>query len=91
MRDGEIVGGGIVEQAKVTFDNIRQILQEAGCDLEDVVKVNVWLDDPRDFWSFNKVFADYFRDHPPARSTVQSLIMVDAKIEADVIAYKPLP
>lgn len=91
MRDGEIVAGGIVEQARVTFENIRQILQEAGCSLEDVVKVNVWLDDPRDFWSFNKVFSDYFQNHPPARSTVQSLIMVDAKIEADVIAYKPLP
>ncbi len=91
MRDGEIVAGGIVEQARITFENIRQILEEAGCSLEDVVKVNVWLDDPRDFWSFNKVFSDYFQNHPPARSTVQSLIMVDAKIEADVIAYKPLP
>ncbi|HMB47736.1 MAG TPA: RidA family protein [Afifellaceae bacterium] len=89
MRDGEIVAGGIIDQARITFDNIKQILEEAGCGLEDVVKVNVWLDDPRDFWSFNKVFAEYFQGHPPARSTVQSLIMVDAKIEADVIAYKP--
>ena len=89
MRDGEIVAGGIVDQARVTFENIKQILEEAGCGMEDVVKVNVWLDDPRDFWSFNKVFAEYFHNRPPARSTVQSLIMVDAKIEADVIAYKP--
>jgi enamine deaminase RidA (YjgF/YER057c/UK114 family) len=57
MRDGEVVPGGIIDQARLTFDNIKQILSEAGCGLEDVVKVNVWLDDPRDFWSFNKVFA----------------------------------
>lgn len=90
MRDGEIVGNTIIEQARVTFDNVKLILEEAGCGMEDVVKVNVWLDDARDFPNFNKVFAEYFHNHPPARSTVQSLIMVDAKVEAEVIAFKPL-
>jgi reactive intermediate/imine deaminase len=91
MRDGEIITGGIVEQAHLTIQNVAEILKETGCGFEHVVKVNVWLDDPRDFWSFNKVFAEYFGDHPPARSTVQSAIMVDAKIEIDVIAFNPLP
>jgi enamine deaminase RidA (YjgF/YER057c/UK114 family) len=62
----------------------------ADCTLADVVKINVWLDDARDFSSFNAVFQKYFIDHPPARSTVQSPLMVDAKVEMDVIAYKPL-
>ena len=62
----------------------------ADCTLADVVKVNVWLDDARDFSSFNAVFQKHFIDHPPARSTVQSPLMVDAKVEMDVIAYKPL-
>jgi enamine deaminase RidA (YjgF/YER057c/UK114 family) len=48
------------------------------------------LDDARDFSSFNAVFQKHFIDHPPARSTVQSPLMVDAKVEMDVIAYKPL-
>lgn len=91
MKNGEIVHGGIVDQTRLTIENIKAILEETGCGLEDVVKVNVWLDDPRDFWSFNGVFSEYFGNHPPARSTVQSAIMVDAKIEMDVIAYKPLP
>lgn len=90
MRDGEIVGNTIIDQARVTFENVRQVLEDAGCGMEDVVKVNIWLDDARDFPNLNKVFAEFFHNHPPARSTVQSLIMVDAKVEAEVIAFKPL-
>lgn len=90
-RDGEIVTGGIVAQTEQVMENVIEVLRLAGCGLEHVVKVNVWLDDPRDFSSFNGVFEKYFIDHPPARSTVQSALMVDAKVEMDVIAYKPLP
>ena len=87
--DGEIVVGGIVEQAERVIANVIAALDAADCGLEHVVKVNVWLDDPRDFTSFNAVFERHFRDHPPARSTVLSALMVDAKVEMDVIAYKP--
>ncbi|HSF91062.1 MAG TPA: RidA family protein [Paracoccaceae bacterium] len=87
--DGEVVSGGIVTQTEAVMANIISALELAGCGLEHVVKVNVWLDDPRDFTSFNAVFARHFSAHPPARSTVQSAIMVDSKIEMDVIAYKP--
>ncbi len=87
--DGEIVAGGIVEQAERVIANVIAALDAADCGLEHVVKVNVWLDDPRDFTSFNAVFERHFREHPPARSTVQSALMVDAKVEMDVIAYKP--
>jgi len=87
--DGEIVTGGIVAQTRKTIENIISVLASANCELSHVVKVNVWLDDPRDFWSFNRVYAEYFTDAPPARSTVASAIMVDAKIEMDVIAYDP--
>jgi reactive intermediate/imine deaminase len=89
-RDGEIVVGGIVEQTEQTMQNIIEVLALAGCTLEDVVKVNIWLDDPRDFTSFNGVFKKYFESAPPARSTVQSSLMVDAKIEMDVTAYRPV-
>lgn len=87
--DGEVVSGGIIAQSEIVMENIIAVLDLAGCGLEHVVKVNVWLDDPRDFSSFNSVFAKYFMAHPPARSTVQSALMVDAKVEMDVIAYKP--
>ena len=90
MTNGEVSAAGIVAQTHQTIDNIIAILAEAGCGLDHVVKVNAWLADARDFWSFNGVFAKYFSDHPPARSTVQSALMVDAKVEMDVIAYRPL-
>lgn len=88
MENGEIVGGGIVAETRKTMENVVAILTEAGYGLEDVVRVGVWLDDPRDFWSFNGVYAEYFGGHPPARACVQSSMMVDCKVEIDCIAYK---
>ncbi len=88
MKDGEIVGTGIVEQTHLTIKNVIAILEEAGYGLEHVVRVGVWLDDPRDFWSFNGVFKSYFGEHPPARACVQSTMMVDCKVEIDCVAYK---
>lgn len=88
--DGEVIAGGIVAQTEAVMENVIAVLKLADCGLEHVVKVNVWLDDARDFTSFNGVFQKYFLEHPPARSTVQSPLMVDAKVEMDVIAYKPL-
>lgn len=89
-RDGEVVTGGIVAQTEQVMTNIIDVLAMAGCGLEDVVKVNCWLDDARDFSSFNAVFAKHFGANPPARSTVESRLMVDAKVEIDVLAWKPL-
>lgn len=85
---GEIVPGGIVEQTHQTFRNLIAILEKAGCSLAHVVKINVWLDDPRDFQSFNRVYAGYFGEELPARSCVKSALMVDAKVEIDAIAYR---
>ena len=88
--NGEIEPGGIEAQTKLTMESVIAVLTKAGCTLDDVAKVNVWLDDPRDFWTFNRVYASYFPNGAPARSTVCSQLMVDAKIEIDVTAYKPL-
>ena len=82
--------GGIIAQTEAVMKNIIAVLKLTDCGLEHVIQVGVWLDDPRDFTSFNSVFAKYFTAHPPARATVQSALMVDAKVEMDVVAYKPL-
>ena len=89
MVDGEIVGGNIVEQTHVAIKNLIAILEEAGYGMEHVVRVGVWLDDPRDFWSFNGVYKSSFGGHPPARACVQSSLMVDCKVEVDCIAFDP--
>lgn len=85
---GEIIDGGIVAQSRKTLDNVKAILAKAGCGLTDVVKINVWLDDARDFQSFNRIYAEYFGAALPARACVQSPLMVDAKVEVEAIAYK---
>ncbi|HTZ76038.1 MAG TPA: RidA family protein [Candidatus Aquilonibacter sp.] len=88
MVNGEIVSGGIVAQARQAIENLLAILKEAGYSAEDVVRCGVWLDDPRDFSSFNSVFRQYFGDNPPARACVVSSMVVDCKIEIDCVAYK---
>ena len=76
--EGEFVVGGIAEQAR-----------QAGYGPEDVVKVNVWLDDPRDFAIFNRIYSQYFSvEHAPARVTVQAHMMNDFKVEMDCVAWK---
>ena len=87
---GQVVPGGIEAQTRQVFKRLEDALALAGCTLQDVAKVNVWLDDARDFGSFNRVYMECFGDHRPARSTVESRLMIDAKVEIDVTAYKPL-
>lgn len=86
---GEVVTGGIETQTRQVFVRLQQALLLAGCTLQDVCKVNVWLNDARDFGSFNRVYMECFGEHRPARSTVESRLMIDAKVEIDVTAYKP--
>lgn len=88
MQDGEIIDGGIVPQAHLAIRNMISIVENAGYSTADIMRIGVWLDDPRDFWSFNKVFAEYFGDNPPARACVQSAMVVDCKVEVDCIAFR---
>lgn len=88
--NGEVEDGGIEAQTRRTMENVKKVLALADCTLADVVKVTVWLDDTRDFWTFNRIYLDYFGEHPPARSCVRSEMMVDCKIEIEVTAYKPV-
>lgn len=88
MVDGEVIVGGIVDQSHQAIRNLVAILDEAGYGLEHVVRCGVWLDDPRDFASFNRIFRDYFGANPPARACVVSSMIVDCKVEIDCVAYR---
>jgi reactive intermediate/imine deaminase len=85
--NGEVVSGTIVEQTRQTIENVRAILELTGLTLADVVKATVWLDDVRDFWSFNRVYAEYFGAALPARSCVRAHLVSDCKVEIEVVAY----
>jgi len=87
--NGNMCAGPIEEQCRWTIESLRRALSPAGADLEDVVKITVYLDDPRDFGRYNRVFAEYFPDGGIARTTVEARAVIDTKIEMDAIAYKP--
>lgn len=88
MENGEVVGGGIISQSHKAIQNLIAILNEGGYASEHVVRCGVWLDEPRDFPSFNKIFSQYFGANPPARACVISSMVVDCKVEIDCVAYR---
>lgn len=88
LANGELVTGNIAAQARQAIQNLLAVLREAGYGIEHVVRCGVWLDDARDFSAFNAVFREFFGEHPPARSCVQSSMVVDCKVEIDCVAYK---
>jgi len=88
--DGSMVDGGIEAQTRQVLDNIKAALSLAGATMDDVVKTTVWIEDARDFSGMNKIYASYFAKEPPARTTVESRLMVDIKVEIEAIAYAPV-
>lgn len=91
MRDGAPMTTGTVEdQTRAILEDIKATLAEAGCVLDDVVKAMVWLRDRADFPGFNRVYGEYFPDQPPTRSAVVSDLLVDVRVEVEVVAYRPL-
>ncbi len=91
MRDGAPMTDGTIEdQTRAVLDDITATLAEAGCTRDDVVKAMVWLCDRADFPGFNAVYGEYFPVEPPTRSAVVSDLLVDAKVEVEVVAYRPL-
>lgn len=84
---GEFVAGGIVEQTEQVMRNISALLEAAGTGLDRVVKTTVFLADMNDFATMNEVYARYFSENAPARSTVQAARLPrDARVEIEVIA-----
>lgn len=90
MQNGAVMTHGSIEdQTRVVLDDITSTLALAGCDRNDVVKSMVWLTSRDDFPGFNAVYAEYFPEQPPARSAIVNDLLVDVKVEIEVIAYKP--
>ena len=82
--------GSIQDQTRAVLDAITATLVQAGCTRDDVVKAMVWLRDRADFPDFNAVYAEYFPENPPARSAVVSDLLVDVRVEVEVVAWRPL-
>jgi 2-iminobutanoate/2-iminopropanoate deaminase len=86
---GALVDGGIVEQTERTLRNLGGILQAAGVGYEDVVKTTCYLADMEEFRAFNEVYATFFTEPYPARTTIQAArLPMDIRIEIEAIAVR---
>ena len=86
---GNMVAGGIAEQTTRVLENIRALLRSQGLDLANVVKTTVFLTDLDHFTAMNAVYARFFAQSPPARSTVQvTRLPKDALVEIEAIACR---
>ena len=87
---GEIVPGGVEEQARRVMLNLQAVLDAAGTGFGNVVKTTVFLKDMNDFQAVNRVYETFFRTDPPARSTVEvSRLPKDVLVEIECVAEIP--
>ena len=85
---GKLVGGGVVGQAEQCMKNVGAILEAAGVSYDDVIKTTVYITNMNFFGAVNEVYAKYFNNTLPARSSVEiGKLPKDALVEVEVIAY----
>ncbi|CAM4104113.1 RidA family protein [Mesobacillus sp. AQ2] len=85
--EGVMVEGDIQAQTHQVFKNLKAVLEAAGASLETVVKATVFIKNMDEFAQLNEVYAEYFNEHKPARSTVEvARLPKDALVEIEVVA-----
>ncbi|MBU0439370.1 RidA family protein [Staphylococcus succinus] len=85
--DGEIVSDDVKEQTKQVLENLKVVLDEAGSDIDSVIKATIFIADMNEFQNINEVYGKYFDNHQPARSCVEvARLPKDVKVEIEVIA-----
>ena len=86
------VSGDIGVETRRVLDNVKLILEGCGATMADVVRCTVFLADAKDFAAMNAVYAEYFGDNKPTRTTVVAgFVLPGIKVEIDAIAYHPRP
>jgi len=86
LPNGELLQGTIQEQTHQVFKNLQAVLAAAGATLNDVVKATVFIKDMNQFGDINAVYAEYFGDHRPARSTVEvARLPKDVGVEIELV------
>jgi 2-iminobutanoate/2-iminopropanoate deaminase len=86
-KSGQIVSDDVGEQARRVLDNLEAVLKAEGLNFQHVVKTTVFLTDLADFQTVNEIYGTYFREEPPARSTVQvAALPRGARVEVEAIA-----
>jgi len=89
---GEVLRGTIEEQTELVLNNLKAILKGAGSSLDRVVKTSVFLDKIEDFAAMNRVYAKFFPNDPPARTTVEAAnLPLGISVEIELIALQGIP
>ena len=87
LPDGSLLEGDVTAQARQVLENLKAVLTAAGSGLERVLKTTVFLKDMDDFAAMNAVYAEYFTEPYPARSTVQvARLPRDVRVEIEAVA-----
>jgi len=86
----EVVQGNISVQTRQTLENLKNALEAAGCTLEDVVRIEIFMRDIEDWSKMNEVYQTYFRENFPTRIAVEARMSIeDLLVEMIAIAYRP--
>lgn len=87
---GQLVQGGLKDRTNKILENIREIAKSVGSDLQDVVKIKIFLTDIQNFELVNEVYSSYFQEHLPARAVVQVAALpknVDIEMESVILVH----
>lgn len=86
---GKLADGGVEAQARQVMENLRAILSELGCSMENVLKTTVFMKDLNAFAAFNQIYAEYFLANCPARSYVEvARLPMDALVEVEAVVSR---
>jgi 2-iminobutanoate/2-iminopropanoate deaminase len=89
-KTGQLVTGDIAAQTKRVLDNVAAVLRAENLSFQHVVKTTIFLIDMNDFQTVNEIYATFFRENPPARSTIAvAALPKGANVEIEVIAVAP--
>ncbi len=89
-KSGQLVSQDVAEQTKRVLENLTAVLRAENMDFSNIVKTTVFMTNLGDFQTMNEIYASYFKDAPPARSTVQvSALPKGAQVEIEVVAFAP--
>ncbi|MDY0195522.1 MAG: RidA family protein [Sulfurovaceae bacterium] len=88
MPDGQMAGNGIISQTNQVLKNLKAVLEAGSSSMNNVIKTTIFLADMDDFVTVNEIYAEYFGDHKPARSTVAvKNLPKNALVEIECIAF----
>jgi len=87
-KNNELISGGVGTETRQVMENLKSILEAAGSGLDKVIKTTIFLSSMDDFAVMNEVYEQFFKENPPARSTVEvSRLPKGVKVEIEAVAY----